>query len=311
MGTPILPPTPENIARAVAALRAGELVAMPTETVYGLAGDASNPQAVERIYDTKQRPGFNPLIGHVASPEAAFTRGSFSDQAKQLARTFWPGSLTLVVEAARDIDICPRARAGLDSIALRVPAHPVAQALLSAFGGPLVAPSANPSGRISPTEAAHVAADLTTGLAMVLDGGPCHAGLESTIIDARGPNPVLLRPGAIAADEIEAVWPGLVRSGGNTQAPASPGQLLRHYAPKARLRLNAKGAEPGEALLGFGPMACDLNLSETGDLGVAARNLFAMLRQLDATFDRIAVAAIPKKGLGEAINDRLARAARK
>lgn len=311
MAAPILPPTPENIAQAVEALRGGQLVAMPTETVYGLAGDAANPDAVSRIYETKQRPGFNPLIGHVATPEAAFERGQFSTRAQALARRFWPGALTMVVDATPGIDICPRARAGLDSVALRVPAHPVAQALLSAFGAPLVAPSANPSGRISPTQAAHVASDLATGVAFVLDGGPCGAGLESTIIDARADHPALLRPGAIDADDIEQVWPGLTRPGHDNQAPTSPGQLLRHYAPNAHLRLNADTPTAGEAMLGFGPMICDLNLSATGDLSEAASNLFAMLRQLDATFDRIAVAAIPKKGLGEAINDRLARAARK
>ena len=308
MPAPVLDPTPDAIARAAAILKRGGLVAMPTETVYGLAGDAANPEAVAAIFRVKERPVFNPLIAHMASAEAAFAQGDFSPQARALAAAFWPGPLTLVVNATDATTVCDLARAGLDTLALRVPAHPAAHALLEAFGGPLVAPSANPSGRISPTRAGHVAHDLGERIDLILDGGPCRQGIESTVIDARGAAPVLLRRGTVMPDAIEAVWPGLAE-GGDEGRPVSPGQLLRHYAPDAMLRLNASEAGPGEAFLGFGPVEATLNLSPAGDLAEAAANLFAMMRELDQGHDRIAVAPIPSNGLGAAINDRLARAA--
>lgn len=303
-------PTPGTIARAADILRQGGLVAMPTETVYGLAANAADGQAVARIYAGKGRPSFNPLIAHVASLEMAQREGRFSKGALLLAEAFWPGPLTLVVDISETGTVSDLARAGLNSIALRMPAHPVAQDLLASFGAPLVAPSANPSGQISPTRAAHVAQDMAGKVDLILDGGACSSGVESTIIDARGDAPALLRPGSLSASEIERTWPGLIRPALNPEAPQSPGQLLRHYAPDARLRLNAAAAQPGEAFLGFGPMDAALNLSPTGDLAEAAANLFAMLRQLDAEHDRIAVAPIPSDGLGEAINDRLTRAAK-
>lgn len=311
MSAKILPPSPEAIARAAAILRAGGLVAMPTETVYGLAADAANGEAVARLYAAKGRPSFNPLIAHVATLDMARQQGVFRPDALALAEAFWPGPLTLVVDLSETASVSDLARAGLPSIAVRMPAHPVARALLTEFGAPLVAPSANPSGRISPTTADHVAADMLDKVDLILDGGACQSGLESTIIDARGDQPALLRPGGLGPDEINAVWPGLKRPALNPDAPQSPGQLLRHYAPRAALRLDARSAEPGEAYLGFGPGAAAMNLSPTGDLDEAAANLFAMLRALDARFDRIAVAPIPRAGLGEAINDRLTRAAEK
>lgn len=308
MSAPVLPPSDAAIARAADTLRAGGLVAMPTETVYGLAANAADGDAVARLYAAKERPSFNPLIAHVASVDMAQAQGVFSDQALALVEAFWPGPLTLVVEAQTDCAVSDLARAGLPSVALRVPNHRVAQRLLAAFGGPLVAPSANPSGQISPTQAEHVAADMGERVDLILDGGACAAGLESTIIDARGDRPALLRPGSLDPAEIERVWPGLVRPQLDPAAPQSPGQLLRHYAPKARLRLNVTAPDPGEALLGFGPGDATLNLSPAGNLAEAAANLFGMLRQLDQTHDRIAVAPIPAHGLGEAINDRISRA---
>lgn len=308
MTAPLLTPDAGAIARAVACLREGGLVAMPTETVYGLAADATNPAAVARIYEVKERPVFNPLIAHVASAEAAFAQGDFSNRAKALADGFWPGPLTFVVNAIEKTTVCDLARAGLETLALRVPAHPVARDLLSAVGNPLVAPSANPSGRISPTRPQHVAADLGEKIDLILDGGPCDVGLESTVIDARGEVPVILRFGLVGAEDIAPIWPG-VRRGGTGGAPISPGQLLRHYAPNARLRLNAETPLDGEALLGFGAVEAAENLSPSGNLGEAAANLFAMMRKLDAAHDRIAVSPIPRTGLGLAINDRLERAA--
>jgi L-threonylcarbamoyladenylate synthase len=283
---------------------------MPTETVYGLAANAADAAAVARLYAAKGRPRFNPLIAHIASLDLARREGQFNPRALDLADAFWPGPLTLVVDILPGGTVSDLARAGLPSLALRMPNHPVARRLLTAFGGPLVAPSANPSGQISPTEANHVAKDMGDRVDLILDGGACTTGLESTIIDARGKRPALLRPGSLDPAEIERIWPGLIRPDLNPDAPQSPGQLLRHYAPRARLRLNAEAVEAGEAFLGFGPGEATLNLSETGDLAEAAANLFRMLRQLDETHDRIAVAPIPEQGLGEAINDRLTRAAK-
>lgn len=310
MAAEIIPPSEDMLARAVAVLRDGGLVGMPTETVYGLAANARDAKAVARIYEAKGRPRFNPLIAHVSGPDMACVEGLFSAYALKLVEAFWPGPLTLVVGLAETATTCDLARAGLSTIALRCPAHPVARALVEAFGNPLVAPSANLSGRISPTIAAHVAADLGDKIDIILDGGPCEVGLESTIIDARGERPDLLRAGAITPTQIEAVWPGLVRPETDPSAPSAPGQLLRHYAPRARLRLNVTETEGDEALLGFGDVEAVLNLSASGNLAEAAANLFAMLRQLDEAHNKIAVSPIPEHGLGEAINDRLTRAAR-
>lgn len=306
----ILSSSPADIARAVGVLRQGGLIGLPTETVYGLAADAANGAAVARIYAAKGRPSFNPLIAHVGDLDMAQREGVFSPQALTLAEAFWPGPLTLVVKVAPTGTVCDLARAGLDSIALRIPGHPIAVSLIREFGGPLVAPSANPSGKISPTSLSHILQDMGEKLDLVFDGGTCAAGIESTIIDARGERPALLRPGSLDPAQIETVWPGLMRPDLNPDAPHSPGQLLRHYAPAARLRLNVAAPEPGEAYLGYGPGDATLNLSPDGDLTEAAANLFAMLRDLDQRFDRIAVAPIPNTGLGEAINDRLTRAAK-
>lgn len=306
----ILSSSPADIARGLDVLRGGGLIGLPTETVYGLAADASNAEAVARIYAAKGRPSFNPLIAHVSDLDMAQREGDFSPQALLLAEAFWPGPLTLVVTVASSGTVCDLARAGLDSIALRIPGHPISSSLIEAFGGPLVAPSANPSGKISPTSLAHVLQDMGDKLDFIFDGGTCEAGIESTIIDARGDRPALLRPGSLDPAAIETIWPGLIRPDLNPDAPQSPGQLLRHYAPRARLRLNVSAPEPGEAYLGFGPGEATLNLSPDGDLTEAAANLFAMLRELDQRFDRIAVASIPSEGLGEAINDRLTRASK-
>ncbi|MEO0983850.1 MAG: L-threonylcarbamoyladenylate synthase [Pseudomonadota bacterium] len=308
MTAPILSPDADAIARAAETLRAGGLVGLPTETVYGLAVDAANGDAVARAYEAKGRPRFNPLIAHVAGRDMAAREGAFSHLADRLAEAFWPGPLTLVLPLASTHSVCDLARAGLGTIALRAPAHAVARTVIDAFGGPIAAPSANPSGRLSPTAAAHVAADLGDKLDIILDGGRCAAGLESTVVDCTGDRPALLRLGAVAIDEIEAVSGALADPEEDTGAPRSPGRLLRHYAPAAALRLNAEAAEPGEAFLGFGN-AGDLDLSPGRDLREAAANLFAMLRELDGTADRIAVAPIPTEGLGAAINDRLIRAA--
>ena len=310
MSAKILPGTADNVSAAATVLRQGGLVAMPTETVYGVAANAAHNAAVARIYAAKGRPQFNPLIAHVSSMELALREGIFHANAKRLAETLWPGPLTLVVDVAATGSVSELARAGLESIALRMPRHPIARQLIEAFGGPLVAPSANPSGKISPTLPEHVSADLGDKVDLILDGGPCAAGVASTIVDARGDRPALLRPRSLDPAEIENIWPGLIRPKLNPDAPQSPGQLLRHYAPEAKLRLNADAPSAGEAYLGFGPIEATLNLSNESDLTEAAANLFAMLRDLDARFDRIAVAPIPTNGLGEAINDRLTRAAK-
>lgn len=297
-------------------LRDGGLVAMPTETVYGLAGDATNARAVAGIYAAKQRPSFNPLIVHVENLERALGIGIFPDTALKLARAFWPGPLTIVVPRRPGSGIADIVTAGLDSVAIRMPAHPVARALVAAADRPLAAPSANRSGRLSPTRAADVAADLGGDVAMVIDGGACRHGVESTVIDATGKRLTLLRPGAVTAEAIAAIIGEPPARGSHVSArPNAPGQLESHYAPNARVRLEASSTEPGEALLAFGddvPATTGpvLNLSPSGDLVEAAANLFAHLRALDATGARtIAVMPIPTHGLGEAINDRLRRAA--
>ena len=305
----ILKPTDANIARAAETLSDGGLVAMPTETVYGLACDASNPKAVAKLYAAKGRPSFNPLIAHVASLNMAMREGRFTGTAQQLAVEFWAGPLTLVTPLAPTHTVCDLARAGLESVALRQPAHPVAASLLGAFGGPLVAPSANPSGKISPTCAEHVLADMSDSADVILDGGPCRIGIESTILSCLEETPMLLRPGAIDASSYVALPD-------TPSKPLAPGGLSRHYAPNATLRLNTAAPVSGDAYLGFGPVdgpkgRVTLNLSEKGDLTEAAANLFSMLRQLDRSYARIAIAPIPMTGLGIAINDRLARAAKR
>ncbi|MEM9670030.1 MAG: L-threonylcarbamoyladenylate synthase [Pseudomonadota bacterium] len=304
MAAEILQPSDKAIANAVSILEDGGLVAIPTETVYGLACDAANSDAVARLYAAKGRPSFNPLIAHITDLPAAKREGTFSTTAEELAKAHWPGPLTLVVPVADAHSVCDLARAGLDSIALRSPSHPVARELLKAFSRPLVAPSANPSGKISPTRADHVLTDMGDAVDLILDGGPCKAGIESTIISCLTNPPTLLRPGSFDASAFQA---------GSTDeaAPSSPGQLARHYAPEARLRLNASAPETGEAYLAFGHSTGTLNLSPSGDLIEAASNLFAMMRELDSKHDRIAVAPIPSEGIGAAINDRLARAAKR
>jgi L-threonylcarbamoyladenylate synthase len=308
---------PAAIAAAVAALRAGELVGMPTETVYGLAADATNATAVAGIFVAKGRPRFNPLIVHVASLTAAVEVGNLNREAVKLGRAFWPGPLTLVVPAARLIRIADLATAGLSSVAIRVPSHPTAQALLAAFDGPIVAPSANRSGHVSATTAAHVADDLAGKVSIILDAGPATVGVESTIVGLTGNQPTLLRAGAIPRDRIEAVLGRpLATPAGANEMPAAPGMLASHYAPRAAVRLEATEVRTDEALLAFGspPASASnavavVNLSERGDLVEAAANLFAALRALDGRATTIAVMPIPESGLGEAINDRLRRAA--
>lgn len=304
-----------DISAAAEALKAGQLVAFPTETVYGLGADACSDTAVAAIFTAKGRPQFNPLIMHVGSLEEARRLGTFSTAAQKLAEAFWPGPLTLVVPRGTDCPVSLLATAGLDSIALRVPAHPVGRALLSAFGGPVAAPSANLSGRLSPTHADHVRDQLGDKVAVIVEGGPTEVGLESTIVSCLTDPPSHLRAGGVAREEIEQAL-GVALAGGEMEdgKPLSPGQLEHHYAPRAALRLNAQRAEPGEALLAFGPTVLSqnglvLNLSPSGDLQEAAANLFAYLHELDAKSDRIAAMPVPETGLGEAINDRLRRAA--
>jgi L-threonylcarbamoyladenylate synthase len=307
--------------RAARVLAGGGLVAFPTETVYGLGADATNGEAIARLYDAKGRPAFNPLIAHVADAAAARALGYFDDAAIRLAAAFWPGPLTLVLRKRPDCAVADLATAGLETIAVRVPSHPVAGAILRAFGRPVVAPSANRSGHVSPTTAAHVLADLRGRIELIVDGGPAPMGLESTIVACLGA-PILLRPGALPRAEIERVVP-LAESAPSAAAPSeaaplAPGQLASHYAPRARLRLDAASVHAGEALLAFGPALAPgaeravrvLNLSPHSDLIEAAANLFAHLRALDALgVAVIAVMPVPHMGLGEAINDRLARAA--
>jgi L-threonylcarbamoyladenylate synthase len=306
---------------AAACLAAGGLVAFPTETVYGLGADATSPVAVASLYAAKGRPRFNPLIAHVADADSARSLARLDATAERLAAAFWPGPLSIVAPRTPTCPVCDLATAGLETIAVRVPAHPAARALIAAFGRPVVAPSANLSGHVSPTRAEHVIADLGSAIDLVVDDGPTSVGLESTIVACLGSRPVLLRPGGLARDAIER-WLG-ERLADPPQpdagsAPPAPGMLASHYAPRSRLRLNAADVAAGEALLAFGPALPDeadaaaamLNLSPRGDLVEAATNLFAHLRALDAAgASVIAVMPIPRNGLGEAINDRLLRAA--
>mgnify|MGYP001944717599 CR=1 FL=1 len=303
-----LPPTAQGIAQAADILRRGGLVAFATETVYGLGADARDAGAVAAIYQAKGRPSFNPLIVHVPDIAQAQHFADWGDQAQALARRFWPGPLTLVLPLRKGHGLSSLVTAGLETVAIRVPEHPLARQLLQAFGGPVAAPSANPSGRISPTTAAHVHQGLDGKIAAILDAGPCQVGLESTIIGFT-PRPVLLRAGGVPTEQIEATLGGLSLTRPTGDEITAPGMLSSHYAPQARLRLNAQQAAPGEVLLGFGAMPCDLNLSATGDLGEAAANLFDHLHSLDKLGRPIAVAPVPWDGLGAAINDRLQRAA--
>jgi L-threonylcarbamoyladenylate synthase len=306
----------ENIAEAARLLREGGLVAFPTETVYGLGADATNAAAIAKVYAAKGRPSFNPLIAHLADPEAAMREGVFSATAAKLAARFWPGPLTLVVPVAEGSRISDLARAGLRSVALRVPAHPIAHALLAEVGRPIAAPSANRSGHVSPVSADHVIEDLADKIDLVLDGGSCNVGVESTIVACIDDRPRLLRPGGIAREGIEALLGMAVTviDGRAAGGLIAPGMLRSHYAPRAALRLDATALEPGEAGLDFGgrfpPGEHVLDLSRSGDTVEAAANLYSYLRRLDASgTDAIAVAPVRAQGLGEAIRDRLKRAA--
>lgn len=300
------------IERAAQLIRAGRLVAFPTETVYGLGADATNDRAVAAIFAAKGRPAFNPLIAHVLDAVEARRHVVWTDTAERLAASFWPGPLTLVLPRIEGCRLSLLASAGLDTAAVRAPSHPIARDLIAASGVPIAAPSANRSGAISPTRPEHVVESLGDAVDLVIDGGPCDVGLESTVLDLTTPKPTLLRPGGTTREAIEAVI-GAIEAGpaiGVAGTLHSPGQLESHYAPCAAVRLNATKAEAGETMLGFGPIAGALNLSPHGDLVEAAANLFAMLRQLDALgTSAIAVATIPEEGLGIAINDRLRRAA--
>ncbi len=305
---------PESVDEAAALLRSGALVAFATETVYGLGGDATDDRAVAAIFAAKERPHFNPLIVHVAAAQDALALARFDARAEHLARRFWPGPLTLVLPRAAGCAVSLLASAGLDTLAIRVPAHALACALIRRAGRPIAAPSANCSGRVSPTTAAAVAAELDGRIAAILDGGPCRVGIESTIVDLSEARPCLLRPGGVTREALEAEL-GPVTLPAPGAAPRAPGMLARHYAPQVTLRLAAREVAPGEALLAFGPdapggAARTLSLSESGDLVEAAANLFSALRALDRPeFAAIAVMPIPERGLGVAINDRLRRAA--
>ncbi len=336
--SPVLLPSAETLDKAVTALGAGDLIGLPTETVYGLAGDATNDLAIAQIYSTKGRPCINPLIIHCVDAAVATQYGMFNDAARTLASVFWPGPLTLIVrrtdeQTSRRVEtenapqllsssahISLLALAGLDTIALRVPAHPVAQNVLRAFGKPLAAPSANPSGRLSPTMPQHVAQGFagTAQPKLIIAGGRADIGLESTIVDVTGDKPILLRPGAITAEEIsQALGMPIATADGDPDKPNAPGQLLKHYAPRTPLRLNADSVNADEILIAFGPVPffgktarAAFNLSETGDLNEAAAHLFAHLHAADTLgAPAIAVMPIPSHGLGIAINERLHRAA--
>ena len=311
--TPVVSADALGIARAARLLRSGGLVAFPTETVYGLGADATSGKAVARIYEAKGRPSFNPLISHVADLASAQLQGQFGADALALACAFWPGPLTLVVPVADTCTVSDLARAGLASVALRVPVHPVARALIAAAGRPIAAPSANISGHISPTSAAHVQADLNGRIELILNGGAAGIGVESTIVACLGSKVHILRPGAVTRADIERVIATpLTEQTENSAKPVAPGQLASHYAPRAHIRLNAEASRAGEVFLDFGStyVGAGLDLSPSGDVREAAANLFAYLREMDAHGAAvIAVAPIPHEGLGEAINERLERAA--
>lgn len=319
--TKLIPADADAAQAAARALAAGGLVGFPTETVYGLGADATDAHAVARLYEAKGRPSFNPLIAHVSDLQAARRIAQFDEKSLRLAEAFWPGPLTLVLPKAAGCSVADLATAGLETIAVRVPAHPVAQAILKAFGKPVVAPSANISGHVSPTTAAHVFSDLAGRIDLIVDGGPVMVGVESTIVGSFE-SPMLLRPGGLPRSDIENVLgEKLTRAVEEPDTaephPLAPGMLASHYAPRTPVRLNARQLKTGEALLAFGPdaigsadAASTMNLSETGDLVEAAANLFGYLRHLDTLgAGTIAVMTIPDDGLGEAINDRLRRAA--
>jgi L-threonylcarbamoyladenylate synthase len=320
--TLIWPANAAAVAAAADCLAGGGLVAFPTETVYGLGADATNPDAVARLYQAKGRPSFNPLIAHVGDLQAAQRIARFDATAIALAEAFWPGPLTLVLPKTKDCPVADLATAGLDTIAIRVPAHPVARAILHAFGGPIVAPSANLSGHVSPTTAAHVQSDLEGRIDLIVDGGTVAVGVESTIVGCFC-EPMLLRPGGLPREEIERVLGRILvqppdDANSDHAQPLAPGMLASHYAPRTPVRLNVDRIEAGEALLAFGPgqvpgvdaSTIVMNLSARGDLAEAAANLFGYLRALDTKDARtIAVMTVPHHGLGEAINDRLRRAA--
>lgn len=320
--TQMLPAGEAAVAAAARILAGGGLVAFPTETVYGLGADAANPAAIAHLYQAKGRPAFNPLIAHVGDLAAAKQIARFDAAAEKLAETFWPGPLTLVLPRAENCVVADLATAGLDTVAARVPAHPVARDILRAFGGPVVAPSANLSGHVSPTTAAHVEHDLAGKIDLIVDGGPVEVGVESTIVGCFE-QPILLRPGGVPREDIERVLGCALAQPqqeveSDSAQPLAPGMLASHYAPRTRVRLNADSVAPGEALLAFGlhrlhgadRAVAIMNLSAKGDLDEAAANLFGYLRSLDAKGAKtIAVMPIPNEGLGEAINDRLRRAA--
>lgn len=311
--TVVLPASPESAAEGGRLLAQGELVAFPTETVYGLGADATDDKAVASIFEAKGRPQFNPLIAHI--PDLSWAEGfaEVSDVARRLARRFWPGPMTLVMKRKAGCAVSYLVSAGLDSVAVRLPSHPFARALIEAAGVPVAAPSANISGTVSPTTAGHVLQGLGGRISMLIDGGACPVGVESTVLDVRGDRPVLLRAGGLTVEEIETeTGKGSVLFPDSDPAlPRSPGQLSSHYAPSIPVRLNADKAEEGEALLGFGKVEnAVLNLSPSGDLNEAAAHLFAYMRELDRMeFKAIAVSPVPMNDLGLAINDRLKRAA--
>ena len=313
---PVVPANEQTIAQAAERLRAGLLVAFPTETVYGLGADATNGEAVAGIFAAKNRPRFNPLIVHVPDMATAERLVVFNDVAHVLAQAFWPGALTLVLPKRPGCPIADLTTAGLDTLAIRVPSHPLAAQVLRAAGVPVAAPSANRSGHVSATKAAHVAADLSGVDVLIVDGGAAPLGVESTVVTVCDGSVILLRPGGVTAEAIEQITGQLMdRAGHGGARPTAPGQLASHYAPRAMLRLHATSVSPGEALLAFGPDVPQhagpiVNLSPRGDLKEATANLFAALRTLDASgAATIAVISIPQTGLGEAINDRLQRAA--
>jgi len=310
----IVPIDDQSIARAARILRDGGLVAFPTETVYGLGADACSDEAVARIFAAKARPDFNPLIVHVPSGDAAGKLVRFNARAERLAAQFWPGPLTLVLPRQADCPVSLLATAGLPTLAVRVPGRQDARRLLRTAGIPVAAPSANPSGRVSPTTARHVADGLGDKVDLILDGGACPVGLESTVVDCTTDTPTLLRPGGVAREDLESLLATpLAVANATGDGPKAPGMLERHYATRLPLRLDAAAPRAGEALLGFGPAAgATLNLSARGDLTEAAANLFAHLHRLDdPAYTGIAVSPIPEEGLGRAINDRLRRAARR
>jgi len=310
MQTRVLTPDAGGYAAAAAIWRAGGLVAFPTETVYGLGADARDDRAVARIFEAKARPRFNPLIVHVANIDAARDYVVWSDAAEIVASAFWPGPLTLVLPLREGSALSALVTADLPTLAVRVPGHRVARGLLAAHGGPIAAPSANPSGRISPTEAGHVIAGLDGRIEAVVDGGVCPVGVESTILGLAGPEPMLLRPGGVPVEALEAALDRPVDMRGDDDGLSAPGQMRSHYAPRVPVRLEAEAPRPGEVMLGFDAVVADLNLSQAGDLTEAAANLFHHLHALDRMgSEGIAVSPIPERGLGRAINDRLRRAA--